>query len=156
MNLLLAAKKRVKQGRSYDSKKTKVICALELTNTGKIKRGYAKIIDNYSAKAMKPLFEEHISQTEAKIQTDQWSAYKKLAKDYNIQQEKSKPNENFKQMHTIIQQIKSGLRTIQTHVSKGHLQKYLDEYFYRLNRSIFKKTIFDTLFKKLVQHQPCF
>lgn len=47
---------------------------------------------------------------------------KAIKKIFNSQ-EKSKPNENFKQMHTIIQQIKSGIRTIQTHVksrtSKG-------------------------------------
>jgi hypothetical protein len=64
-----------------------------------------------------------------------------------------KPNENFKQMHTIIQQIKSGIRTIQTHVNRGHLQKYLDEYFSRLNRSIYKETIFNKLFERMVNHR---
>ncbi|MET4083984.1 hypothetical protein ABIB40_003957, partial [Pedobacter sp. UYP30] len=29
----------------------------------------------------------------------------------------------------------------------------LDEYFYRLNRSIFKETIFDNLFKRMIKHQ---
>jgi hypothetical protein len=33
------------------------------------------------------------------------------------------------------------------------LQKYLDEYFYRLNRLLFKETIFDNLFKRLVNHE---
>jgi hypothetical protein len=28
---------------------------------GKIKRGYANVIDDYSAKSIKPLFDEHIS-----------------------------------------------------------------------------------------------
>jgi len=56
-------------------------------------------------------------------------------------------------MHTIFQQIKSGIRAIQTHVNIVHLQKYLDEYFYRLNRLLFKKTIFDNLFKRLVNHE---
>jgi len=151
---VIGGKEIGKQGRSYKTKKSKVVCAVELTEDGKIKRGYAKIIDNYSAKEIKPIFEEHISK-EAKVKTDMWSAYKKIKEDYKITQEKSKPNENFKQIHTVIQQIKSGIRTIQTHVSKGHLQRYLDEYFYRLNRSIFKETIFDNLFKRLVAHQKC-
>ncbi len=56
-------------------------------------------------------------------------------------------------MHTIIHQIKSGIRAIQTHVNIGHLQRYLDEYFYRLNRSLFLKTIFDNIFKRLVNHE---
>lgn len=149
---VIGGKENGKQGRSYDSKKAKVVCAVELTNDGKVKRGYAKIIDDYSAESIKPLFEEHIDK-EASIKTDKWSAYTKIGKEYSITQEKSNPSVNFKQMHTIIHQIKSGLRTIQTHVNIGHLQKYLDEYFYRLNRSIHKETIFDNLFKRLVKHE---
>jgi hypothetical protein len=55
-------------------------------------------------------------------------------------------------MHTIIYQIKTGIRTIQSHVKKEHLQKYLDEYFYRLSRLIHKDSIFDNIFKRLVSH----
>jgi len=146
---VIGGKETGKQGRSYDSKKSKVVCAVELTQKGKVKRGYAKIINDYSAKSIRPLFDEHIDKT-AHVKTDKWTAYKKLSKDYNITQEKSNPSKNFKQMHTIIYQIKSGIRTIQTHVDKGHLQKYLDEFFYRLNRSIFKDFIFDNLIKRLV------
>jgi hypothetical protein len=149
---VIGGKESGKQGRSYDSKKAKVVCAVELTDRGKVKRAYARIIDNYSAQAIKPIFEEHID-IDAQIKTDKWTAYKKLSKEYNITQEKSNPTVNFKQMHTIIQQIKSGLRATQTHVNIGHLQKYLDEYFFRLNRSIFKETIFDKLFKRLVNHE---
>ena len=110
-----------KQGRSYDTEKSKIVCALELTQKGKIKRGYAKVIDDSSAKSIRTLFEEHIGK-------------------------------NFNQIHTVIHQIKSGIRTTQSHVDKGHLQKYLDEYFYKLNRSQFKDTIFDNLFKRMVNH----
>ena len=56
-------------------------------------------------------------------------------------------------MHTIIQQIKSGIRTIQTHENRGHLLKYLDENFFRLNRSIYKETIFNKLFERMVNHR---
>jgi transposase-like protein len=149
---VIGGKETGKQGRSYDSKKAKVVCAVELTGSGKVKRAYAKIIDNYSAEAIKPLFDEHIDK-DANIKTDKWTAYTKISKEYNITQEKSNPTVNFKQMHTIIQQIKSGIRAIQTHVNIGHLQRYLDEYFYRLNRSLFKETIFDNLFKRLVNHE---
>jgi hypothetical protein len=141
-----------KQGRSFDTKKSKVVCAIELTEQGKIKRGYANVINDYSADSITPLFEKHISKA-AKVKTDEWTAYKKIAKSYTIEQEKSIPGKNFKQIHTIIHQIKTGIRTIQSHVHKEHLQKYLDEFFYRLNRSIFKETIFDNIFKRLVQHQ---
>lgn len=149
---VIGGKETGKQGRSYDTKKAKVVCAVELTDEGKIKRGYGLIIEDYSAKPIKPLFEAHIGKG-ADVKTDKWTAYTKISKEYRIVQEKSVPGKNFKAAHTIIQQIKTALRTIQTHVSKWHLQKYLDEYFYRLNRSIFKETIFDNIFKRMVAHQ---
>lgn len=149
---VIGGKETGKQGRSYDTKKAKVVCALELTEQGKIKRGYSKVIDDYSAKSIQPIFDEHISK-EANVKTDKWTAYTKIAKEYpNLIQEKSNPSVNFKQIHTIIQQLKSGIRTIQTHVDKYHLQKYLDEYFYRLNRSFYKETIFDNLIKRMMNH----
>lgn len=148
---VIGGKETGKQGRSYDTEKSKIVCALELTQKGKIKRGYAKVIDDYSAKSIRALFEEHIDK-DANIQTDKWTAYKKLSKEYKIKQEKSCPGKNFNQIHTVIHQIKSGIRTTQSHVDKGHLQKYLDEYFYKLNRSQFKDTIFDNLFKRMVNH----
>lgn len=80
LNLLSVEKK---QGRSFDSKKSKVACAIELTEDGKIKRAYSNVINDYSAKSLKTLFDTHIDK-EAKIKTDQWTAYKIIAKDYNI------------------------------------------------------------------------
>jgi hypothetical protein len=142
-----------KQGRSYDTKKSKVVCAVELTNEGKVKRGYAQVIEDYSANSIRSIFTKHIDK-QAQIKTDKWTAYTKLSKEFNIEQEKSVPGQNFNQIHTIIQQVKSGLRTIQTHTHKHHLQKYLDEFFFRLNRSIHKETIFDKLVGRMLNHNP--
>jgi hypothetical protein len=74
LNLLLEEKKKAnkeegKQRRSYDSKKKKAVIALELTDDNKVKRVYIKSIDEYSAKSLTPIFEEHIS-TSARIITD--------------------------------------------------------------------------------------
>jgi hypothetical protein len=80
------------------------------------------------------------------------TAYIIIAKIYKITQEKIVPEKNFKEMHTLIHQIKMAIRTIQLRVKKEYLQKYLDEYFYRLNRSIYKDSIFDNIFKRLVSH----
>ena len=142
---VVGGKETGKQGRSFDSKKSKVVCAIELTETDGIKRGYANVIEDYSSKSIKPLFDAYISK-EANVKTDKWTAYKVISKTYNIVQEKSIPGKNFKEMHTIIQQIKTAIRTIETHVKKEHLQKYLNEYFYRLNRLIYKDIIFDNIF----------
>lgn len=147
---VIGGKETGKQGRSYDSKKSKVTCAVALTETGKIKRVYANVIEDYSAESIQPLFDTHISK-EASVKTDKWTAYNKIGKIYKIYQEKSEPGVNFNQIHTVIHQIKTWIRTIQTHVNKGHLQKYLDEFCYRINRSIYKATIFDNLFSRLVK-----
>ena len=96
---VVSGKETGKQGRSYDSKKAKVAFAVELTADGKIKRGYANVIDEYSAKSIKPLFDQHISK-DASVKTDQWTAYKIIAKTYKITQEKSVPEKNFKEICT--------------------------------------------------------
>ncbi len=49
----------------------KAVIAVELNVKHKIKRVYIKSIDDYSAKSLTPIFEEHLSTT-AKIVTDKW------------------------------------------------------------------------------------
>ena len=66
------------QGRSKSAAKTRVVIAIEYRN-GQAGRGYAKVIKDYSAKSLRPIFEKHISK-EACIVTDEWSGYKPLKK----------------------------------------------------------------------------
>jgi hypothetical protein len=80
---VVGGKEDGKQGRSYDTKKTKAIIAVELNDKSKVKRVYVKAIDDYSAKSLTPIFEEHIS-TSAKIFTDKWRGYSPLKVKYNI------------------------------------------------------------------------
>lgn len=129
-----------KPGRSYDSKKKKAVIAVELTDKQRVKRVYVKSIDDYSAKSLTPIFEEHIS-CSAKVITDKWRGYELLKKEYNITQKQSNNGKNFKKLHIIIHQIKSWLRTVPVHVSRKHIQKYFDEFSYRINRSQSKQNI---------------
>ena len=46
----IGGKEEGKQGRSYDTKKKKVLCAMELTDRGKVKRFYALKIPDFSSK----------------------------------------------------------------------------------------------------------
>jgi len=133
----------LKQGRSTDAKKKKIVIALELNEQRGVKRAYFKSIDNYSSRELSKIFVSHISEN-AKVTTDKWTGYKPLKEDYNITQIKSnKPD--FFEVNTIIHQLKAGLRSVYSWVHKFHIEKYLDEYSYRLNRSIHKQTIFDNL-----------
>lgn len=139
-----------KQGRSYDSKKKKAICAVELTPEGKVKRFYAFKINDYSSKSLRKMFEKHIS-IQAKVTTDKWKGYNPIAKDYNITQVLSNKGSNFKALHTMIHQVKSWLRTTYSWVDEKNIDRYLDEFCYRINRSQNKDTIFNNLIVRMVK-----
>jgi len=75
-----------------------------------------------------------------------------LKEKYNITQIKSNVSDFF-EINTIIHQVKAGLRSVYSWVSKKHFQKYLDEYSYRINRSIHKQTIFDNLICRMIESE---
>jgi DNA-binding transcriptional regulator GbsR (MarR family) len=144
---VVGGKEVSKQGRSYSTKKAKAVCAIELTKSKGVKRVYIQTIPDYSSKSLKRIFETHISK-KAEVVTDQWVGYKPLSKNYDITQLKSDGGKNFIQMHTIIHQVKSWIRTTFASVDKGHIQKYFDEYCFRINRSIYKESIFHKLIER--------
>ena len=151
----VGGKEEGKQGRSYDSKKKKAVIAVELTDDSKVKRVYMKSIDDYSAKSLTPIFEEHISKS-AKIVTDKWRGYQPLKKEYDIEQIPSNNGASFKQLHVMIMQVKSWLRAIPTHVSKWHIQAYFDEFCFRINRSQNKTSIFHKTICRMVDSKPIY
>jgi transposase-like protein len=142
-------KEDLKQGRSNNSKKKKVVAAVEIDKKRGVKRAYFKRIDNYSSKELSKIFVSHIS-NDAKITTDKWKGYQPLKKDYNITQIKSNVSDFF-EMNTIIHQLKAGLRSVYSWMHDEHIEKYLNEYSYRLNRSKHKQTIFDNLINRMVK-----
>ncbi len=142
-----------KQGRSYNTQKIKAVVAVELSKKSQVKRVYIKAIDDYSSKSLTPIFEHHISQS-AKVITDKWKGYAPLTKQYKIEQIPSNKGKNFTQLHIIIHQIKSWIRTIPTHASKKHINRYFDEFSYRINRSQHKNNIFHNIIQRMVKAQP--
>jgi len=147
---VIGGKEEGKVGRSYDSKKKKVVCAVQLTDEGKVKRMYSMKIRNYSAKELKKLFVDHIAE-KAMVTTDCWKGYRPLMKDYNITQIKSAGGQNFNALHTMIHQVKSWIRTTYSWVSDFNLNRYLDEFCYRINRSQNKENIFNNLIGRMVE-----
>jgi len=146
---VIGGKEEGKIGRSYDSKKKKIVCAVELTEEGKVKRMYAKKIENYSTKELKKLFDEHVSK-DATVTTDKWKGYRPLMGEYNITQIESNHGLNFKALHTMIHQVKSWIRTTYSWVSEFNINRYLDEFCFRINRSLTKENIFNILIKRMV------
>jgi transposase-like protein len=147
---VVGGREKGKVGRSYNSKKKKIVTALELTDKGKIKRMYALKIDNFSAKELEKIFDKHIDEN-AKITTDLWKGYRPLFKDYDITQIKSNNGRNFIALHTMIHQIKSWIRTTYSWVSDFNINRYLDEFCYRLNRYRSKVNIFNNLIERMVR-----
>ena len=149
-----AVKEDGTQARSYDTKKTKAVIAVKSTDKNKVKRVYVKAIDDFSAKSLSPIFEEHVS-ISAKIFTEKWSNYSPLK--VNITLNKKKVNgKNFKEMHIVIHRIKSWIRTVPTHASKKYIQSYFDEFIFRINRSIFKETIFHKIIQRMIKEMPIY
>jgi transposase-like protein len=146
---VVGGKEKGKIGRSYDTKKKKIVCAVELTEEGKVKRMYSMRIENYSTKELKKLFDMHISK-EATVITDKWKGYKPLMDEYNITQIESSHGLNFKALHTMIHQVKSWIRTTYSWVSEFNINRYLDEFCYRINRSQMKENIFNNLVRRMV------
>lgn len=148
----IGGKEEGKQGRSYDTKKKKVLCAMELTDRGKVKRFYALKIPDFSSKSLRTIFDKHISKT-ARVTTDQWKGYKPI-KDFDITQIPSNNGKNFPTLHKVIHQVKSWIRGIYSWVSEFNIDRYLAEYSFRINRSQNKDTIFNKLMKRIVERSP--
>lgn len=149
---VVGGKEQDKLGRSYDSKKKKAVTAVQLTDKGKVRRIYIQKIKDFSAKSLQYIFLKHIDQ-EAVVVTDKWRGYKPIAKKWNITQKDSDKGKNFIALHTMIHQVKSWIRTIYSWVSDFHIQRYYDEFCYRINRSQSKDTRFNNLIKRMIKAQ---
>ena len=54
------------------------------------------------------------------------------------------------QIHIVIHLIKSWIRTIYSWVHPEHIDDYLSEFSFRINRSIFKESIFHKIIERVV------
>ena len=147
---VLGGRDQGKVGRSYHGKKKKAVTAVQLTDDGKVKRMYAMKIEDFSARSLQYIFVDHISR-EADITTDKWRGYRPISKAFNITQIESNKGLNFKALHTMIHQIKSWIRTTYSWVSDHNLNRYFNEFCFRINRSQSKATIFNNLIVKMVE-----
>ena len=109
-----------KPGRSYDSKKKKVVRAVQLTEEGKVRRFYSLWIKDFSSRLLREIFDGHIS-GDALVTTDEWRGYRPISGDFRITQIPSNGGLNFKALHTMIHQVKSWIRTTYSWVSKRHV-----------------------------------
>lgn len=148
---VLGGVEKGKIGRSYNGKKKKAITAVQLTEDGKVKRMYAMRIEDFSAQSLQYIFINNISRN-AKVTTDKWRGYRPIAKAFNITQIESNNGHNFKALHTMIHQIKSWIRTTYSWVSDFNINRYFNEFCFRINRSQNKEIIFNILITRMVDN----
>ena len=140
------------QGRSKSEKKVRIVIAFE-NRDGKSGRGYGKVINDYSAASLKPIFDTHIKKN-ALILADGWRGYNPLKEDYpNLKQTLSDGGKNFKMLHIQIRNFKNWIRGVHSYCNKEYLQKYIDEYFFRFNRRNHRTSILDKIIERCVNHE---
>ncbi|MFK5973869.1 MAG: IS1595 family transposase [Flavobacteriaceae bacterium] len=142
-------------GRSYDSKKKKAVTTVQFTYDGKLRRMYVMRIEDFSARDLQYIFVNNISR-EAQVATDKWKGYRPIAKAYNIQQIDSNKGLNFEALHTMIHQIKFWIRTTYSWISDFNIDRYFNEFCFRINQSQNKATIFNNLITKMISAEKIY
>ncbi len=138
--------------KSRNPKRKKLVSALEINQKGAIVHCHFKHIENYSSKELHKVFKSHIS-PESPIIAEKWIGFQPLAKDYTIKR-KSGTFQNFIQTNWLIHHLKTWLRSTYTWMHEHHMQRYLDEFSFRTNRSIHKDNIFDALILRMISTKP--
>ena len=137
------------QGRAKSDKKVRIVIAAEIRK-GKVGNAYARVIDDFSAKSLKTIFDDHIN-AQADVKTDGWKGYSPLKKLFlKLTQEESSMGKNFPQIHIQIRNFKNWFRGVHSYSDRKNTQDYLNEYFYRFNRRNHRKSIIPNLFQKFI------
>jgi hypothetical protein len=143
--------KKGEQGRSKSESKIRIILAVEY-RAGKCGRGYAKVITDYSAKSLKPLFDDHVDKN-AKIVADGWTGYKPLKAEYpNLTQQLSDKGRNFPMIHYQIRNFKNWLRGVHSYCDNSNMDAYIQEYFFRFNRRNHRESILSKILERMTNH----
>lgn len=143
---------RPKQGRH--PKRKKVVLALELTETGAIKQVHFEVINNYSSKELRKIFDERID-INAEVFVEKWPGFDPLKGHYNITK-MTNTFHNFIQANHVVHDLKTMLRSTYTSVKKKYLQSYLNEFSFKINHSNVKEKLFGILIMRMLNKQPLF
>lgn len=133
-------------------KRKKIVAAIELNEKGCIVRTYFKTVGSYSSKELKMFFNRHIDE-KAHVVSEKWTGLNPLKETFNIIQKES-TFKNFIQTNRVVHHLKTWLRSAYTWMHEHHMQRYLDEFSFKINRSIYKDNIFDALILRMLTNKP--
>lgn len=108
-------------------------------------RARSYVVDNVSAKSIKPILEENIAR-EARLMTDEAPHYKALGKEYRKHDSVNHARDEYvnREDNTIHTQtiegyfgiFKRGMRGVYQHCDKKHLHRYLSEFDFRYSNRV--------------------
>ena len=134
-------------------------CKDKVPVIGILKRGghiIAKVVDNTSGESLIPFIEERVTKDESILITDEWGAYNSLCKEIHhvvINHNEKEYVRGAFHTNTIEgfwSQLKRTIKGTHIHVSKRHLQKYVDEVCFRYENRNKQDTMFETILSHVV------
>ncbi|WP_236971357.1 IS1595 family transposase [Membranihabitans marinus] len=141
----------VENGVKIEKKKLAVL-AHERKSKGRGKT-YGHKINALSAKELCKILHDHVDKS-ASIKTNGWPAFSALKNEYQGIQTKVQK----KGKHPLVMSYRIGCGLLQwlrgIHGHAELLQYYLDEYFFRLNRSDMEGDLFFLLLDRMIKHEP--
>jgi len=141
------------KGRSTQTKSA-VLVAAEILPDGRTGNIQLQPIESFKADELKCGIQDMVA-TDAKIKTDAYHSYKKVAKQMNnITIEYSAKGKAMDELHKQIMQFKNWLRGIHHRCSKEYLFAYTDEYEYRFNKRNMRKWLFNDVVQRMMNQIP--
>jgi transposase-like protein len=135
-----------KRGRGTE--KTAVLVSVSLSEWGKPKFARMKTLESVDGEAVKAFSKEHV-RSDSEIRTDGLNIYNCLAKEgfvhTAIPHDPKKQPEHLHWTHIVISNAKAFVQGTFHGLDAKHLQRYLDEFCYRLNRRFFDHDLFSHL-----------
>jgi len=146
-----------KRGRT-SRRKTLVAVSAEQTPRGGLGRAHLRVIDNVSAKTLTKAAGAMI-EPGSTVKTDGWRAYRSLPNagyghEPHVQATPQAAGELLPWVHIVISNFKRWQLDVFHGVSAAHLQSYLDEFCYRLNRRDARDDLFRRILNRCILYTP--
>jgi transposase-like protein len=126
---------------------------------GMVKRGgevRTKVIDNTQAETIKSVVDANVDKEKSVVISDEWLGYKSLTDEYkhvvvnHSQSEYVRGAFHTNTIEGVWSQLKRTIKGTHIHVSKRHLQKYVDEVAFRYMERFSQDTMFEDVLHHLV------
>lgn len=141
------------QGRSVSKEKVRVLLAMEYQDL-KPRRCYTMVIEGFSPDSLILIFGSQMNPS-ARVETDGWRGNRTLKEWHSgIEQILSDMGMKFKIIIFKLPNFKIWLRGIYFYSASNYLQKYIEEYYYRLNRGQQHTYYTANLLRRMVDSKP--